>query len=178
MSDPAAFIPSTPAKLDLIDIVRQSGLTIDGVTKRTPDGARTGDNRQSVSVDDFRASYDANLQTATIAPIWVDFYDWYFFAQQKIRFGPNMAQDKRLRLTISAKYELDDRWGTSPTICETNDPVFDWVESSDGIPTSQAGVTDGSFFDYYFYIIRVNAGEITESISSPTLKGWPYDSRA
>ena len=178
MTDPAAFIPSAVAKRDLVEIVRQSKLTINGVSKRTAGGSRTADKKADVAVDDFRASYNPTVGVATIAPIWVDFYDWHFSPFLAIAGGPTSLQDKRLRLTISAKYELDERWGTSPVNCETNEPTFDWVDSSGGTPTSEAGVTDGSFFNYYFYIIRVQGGEITEAIDSPILKGWPFDSKA
>jgi hypothetical protein len=177
MIHPAAFIPSKAAKRDLIDIVRQSKLTINGVTKRTPDGARIADN-ESVAVDDFHASYDLSTRTVTIAPIWLDFFDWHHLTARSFAGGPNDRQDYRLRLTIKAKYEMEDRWGNSPVLCETQTPSLAWVDSSSGTPTSEPGIVAGSFFEYYFYVLRVAGGVITERTSTAIFKGWPYDSRA
>lgn len=173
MSHPAAWIPSRRASQDLMQIYHALNLSLNNEpVVKLIDGTRQL-SASSASQSAFPCSYNVTTQEASLPPLIIDFFEWFYLPSGPVGGGPTTTQDKRLRLVIEANYNFDDAYTSEPAKCTLGTPAFEWVDATVGAPATSATVSPGSPFDYYFYLLRVNEGIISERATSLLFTRWP-----
>ena len=182
---PAAFVPPDKASIELQKLWKDLNLSVNGVPQLVlPDGRRQIEDGSSPNVPPL----DATLALGRVQLPWLyfDFYNFLALPPREISGAPSYG-DQWLRMTLLATYTLENRYGTQPIEC-TVDPdqifTFDWVDASGGDPvvdlpkpSSESGITAGVEGAYYFYLVRVTEGVITQRAPSALFYGWPQTSQ-
>jgi hypothetical protein len=183
-SHPAAFVPSREASIELRALWKDLHLPVNGVPQRV-----LLDGRRQIEIEtQTLPALDATLAAGRVQLPWLyfDFYNFLALPPREISGAPSLG-DKWLRMTLLATYELENRYGSQPIECIV-DPeqifTFDWVAASGGDPvvdlpkpSSEAGITAGVEGAYYFYLVRVTEGIITQRAPSALFYGWPQTSQ-
>lgn len=171
---PAALVPPLAASAELRRLAVELGVVVDGVDAgRLPDGTRTVvvAEPESVRVGRFPAFVeDGNL---TLPGLTVDFFDWFYVEPQVIANVPTSGT-WWLRMVIGASCTNTGALSTSaPVACTIGDPSFEWWEESLPIPSNEAGGVAGVEYDYYFYLVQVTDGIITNRAYSTYIVDQP-----
>ena len=181
---PAAFVPSRQASIELRELWKELHLSDEG----TPQLVLLNGSRQIETETQTLPALDATLAAGRVQLPWLyfDFYNFLALPPREVSGAPSQ-EDQWLRMTLLATYTLQNRYGTQPIEC-TVDPdqifTFDWVDASAGEPpvdlpkpSSEAGITAGVEGAYYFYLVRVTEGIITQRAPSALFYGWPQTSQ-
>lgn len=143
-----------------------------------PDGRRkiTATAASVTAVQRFPAKMDSD-GNILLPPLFVDFGPRFYIAPRTER--PRTSYSiSWLRLVVNATYTTDTTIVSEyPVLVTINSFRFDWLDRHDdttNLPlTSPDPVVAGVPVDYYFYLVKVNVGQIVERASSCEIIGLP-----
>lgn len=176
---PAAFVPGRAAAEELRAIARSLRLQSDGIdTGIMPDGRRKiiASVATVPAVQRFPASID-EAGNVSLPPLFVDFSARFYIPPRTERRRMTYSISW-LRLVINATYTTDDAISASyPVHVSVHSLTFDWFDTNDGTldppMTSPDPVVSGTPVNYYFYLVKVNAGRIVTRAPSCYITGLP-----
>jgi len=143
-----------------------------------PDGRRkiTATAASVTAVQRFPAKMDA-AGNIVLPPLFVDFGPRFYIAPRTER-RPTSYSISWLRLVINATHTTDTAISSDyPVNVTVHSFSFEWFDTNDGTIdpplTSPDPVVAGVPVNYYFYLVKVNAGQIVTRAASCEIIGSP-----
>lgn len=167
MSHPAAFVPSADAARSLREIAAELRLLNSGIN----DGTSPGGEREIIVRDDgitdaeraFPARLELDGTYVYIPALIFDFHDWFYTAEQILSGVPTSGTWwLRAVLTANATTASAIIGSSEPVTVTASGVTFAWTEQEDATPPYETGAVPGVDYDYYFYLVKVTDGVITD----------------
>lgn len=171
MRSPAAWIPSRRASADLLKLARQLRLVPSDPGEASV--ANLPDGRQAIQLpvsesSTFLASISDDV--LTVPPMIVDFHIWQYVPPSTLSIP--LSGVRWLRMTIEVECdntlplgELDGTYPVHATVGTPSLAIYD--PDPDGTIGYEAGVPSFAARDYYFYILEITDGVITQNLGFP-----------
>lgn len=184
MSDPAALIPYSRVARDLTHVARSLRLVRSGAGEGAvialPDGRSSIlDTRLDIQSSRFPIER-INATTLVMPELIVDFHQWFPVPSAVVSFMPQSG-DHWLSMAVAAAasttYALDPN--NAPVEVDLfpspkpSAPIYVWRETALGIGRFETGVAAGGARFYYWNLVHVEDGVITQVPESVFFYGEP-----
>ena len=177
--EPCAFVPTREGAKEILKIAKELRLVVDSTVQPVlADGTRTIATFPVDQTEDFPVTINVQRRTLTLPPLFVDFFDWFYYPAQEITEMP-LTGVHWVRLVITATYDMTKAVGSFPPEAVVNATAtpnrFEWIADDPSPDYTNPFPPVATATEYYFHLAQVTNGVLTDVRASRFIWGGPSE---